>query len=100
MTTATMIVRLHYSDWQTFKSFLDDANGHRKQFSGTGHTLAQDLSDPQYVTVVVRFEDLVQAEAWVKATSDPNVLETISERAGLRELPEIWLGKDIEDVSY
>ncbi len=100
MTTATMIVRLHYSNWEKFKSFLDDANAHRKQFSGTGHTLAQDLSDPQHVTVVVRFEDLEQAKAWVKATSDPKMLETISEKAGLRELPEIWLGEDIEDFSY
>ncbi len=100
MTTATMIVRLHYSDWEKFKSFLDGANAHRKQSSGTGHTLAQDLSDPEHVTVVARFEDLEQAKAWVKATSDPTMLKTISERSGLRELPDIWLGEDIEDVSY
>ncbi len=58
MPTATMTVRLHHSNWENFKSFLDDANAHRKQFSGTGHTLAQNPSDPQHVTYVVRFEDL------------------------------------------
>ena len=100
MTTATIIVRLHYSNWEKFKSFLDDANAHRKRFSGTGHTLARDLSDPGHVAVVVRFEHLEQARAWVKATSAPTVLETISEEAGLSELPEIWLGEDIEDVNY
>lgn len=100
MTTATMIVRLRYSDWEKFKSFLDDANAHRKKFSGTGHTIARDLSDPQRVTVVVRFEDLEQGKTWVRDTSDPDVLARISEQAGLGETPEIWLGEDIEDVSY
>jgi antibiotic biosynthesis monooxygenase (ABM) superfamily enzyme len=100
MTTATMIVRLQYSDWDKFKSFLDDANAHRKKFSGTGHTLVRDLSDTQRVTVVVRFDDLKQGEAWVKDTSDPDVLERISQQAALSEVPEIWLGEDIEDVSY
>jgi heme-degrading monooxygenase HmoA len=100
MTTATMIVRLQYSDWDKFKSFLDDANAHRKKFSGTGHTLVRDLSDPQRVTVVVRFEDLERGKAWVKDTSDPNVLERISGQAALSEPPDIWLGEDIEDVRY
>ncbi len=53
MPTATMIVQLHYSDWEKFKPFLDSANAHRKQYSGTGHTLSRDLEDPQRVTVVV-----------------------------------------------
>ncbi len=35
MPTATMIVKLQYSDWEKFKPFLDSANAHRKQFSGT-----------------------------------------------------------------
>lgn len=100
MTTATMIVKLHYSDWDKFKPFLDSANAHRKQFSGTGHTLSRDLGDPQRVTVVVRFEDVEQAKAWVRSTSDPAMLTDISEKASLSELPEFWLGEDVEDVSY
>ncbi len=100
MPTATMIVTLHYSDWDKFKPFLDSANAHRKQFTGSGHTLSRDLADPQHVTVVVRFEDLERAKAWVKSTSDAAVLKDISEKASLTELPEFWLGEDVEDVSY
>ncbi len=100
MPTATMIVKLHYSDWEKFKPFLDSANAHRKRFSGTGHTLSRDLEDPQRVTVVVRFEDVDQAKAWVRSTSDPAMLKDISEQASLNELPEFWLGEDVEDVSY
>ena len=40
MSTATMIVRLKYSNWDEFKRFLDRANADRKEFSGAGHTLA------------------------------------------------------------
>lgn len=100
MPTATMIVRLHYSDWDKFKPFLDTANAHRKQYTGTGHTLVRDLDDPQRVTVIVRFEDLERAKAWVKETSDPDMLSSISKNASLDELPEIWLGEDVEDATY
>ena len=100
MPTATMIVKLQYSDWKKFKAFLDRANAHRKQYSGTGHTLSRDLEDPQRVTVVVRVQDVEQATAWVKSTSDPAMLKDISDKASLSKLPEFWLGEDIEDVSY
>ena len=100
MASATMVVNLHYEDWEKFKPFLDGANAHRKQYTGTGHTLARDLDDPQCVTVVVRFANLDRAKAWVDATSDENVLKNISKDASLSELPEIWLGEDIEDVDY
>ena len=62
MASATMVVNLHYDDWEKFKPFLDNTNAHRKQFTGTGHTLARDLDDPQRVTVVVRFADLDRAK--------------------------------------
>ncbi len=100
MATATMVVNLRYVDWDKFKPFLDDANAHRKRYTGTGHTLARDLDDPQRVTVVVRFADLDRAKAWVEATSDEEVLKDISKNASLSELPEIWLGEDIEDIDY
>jgi len=100
MATATMIVKLHYSDWGKFKPFLDSANAHCKQFTGTGHTLSRDLDDPQHVTVVVRIGDLESAKAWVEATSDEDVLRDISKNASLTELPEFWLGEDVEDVDY
>jgi heme-degrading monooxygenase HmoA len=98
--SATMIVKLKYSDWDKFKAFLDRANAHRKKFTGTGHTLSRDLDDPSRVTVVVRFEDLDQAKAWVESTSEPETLKSISEDAALSELPEIWLGEDVEDATY
>ena len=98
--SATMIVKLRYSDWDKFKAFLDRANAHRKQYTGTGHTLSRDLDDPSRVTVVVRFEDLDQAKAWVESTSEPKTLKSISEDAALSELPEIWLGEDVEDATY
>ena len=63
MPTATMVVKLQYSDWDKFKPFLDSANAHRKQYTGNGHTLVRDLADPQHVIVVVRFEDLERAKA-------------------------------------
>ena len=95
-----MIVKLQYSDWEKFKPFLDSANAHRKQYTDTGHTLVRDLADPQHVIVVVRFENLERAKGWVESTSDPAVLQDISKNASLSELPEIWLGEDVEDVSY
>jgi len=98
--SATMIVKLKYSDWDKFKPFLDSANAHRKQYTGTGHTLARDLDDRSRVTVVVRFENLDRAKAWVESTSEPQALASISENAALSELPEIWLGEDIEDAIY
>jgi len=98
--SATMIVKLKYSDWDKFKPFLDRANAHRKQYTGTGHTLSRDLNDPSRVTVVVRFEDLDRAKAWVESTSEPETLASISEDAALSQLPEIWLGEDIENATY
>ena len=98
--SATMIVKLKYSDWDKFKRFLDIANAHRKEFTGTGHTLARDLDDPARVTVVVRFEDLNRAKAWVESTSEPKMLASISKNAALSALPEIWLGEDVEDATY
>ena len=100
MPTATMIVRLHYSNWDTFKPFLDNANAHRKQYTGVGHTLTRDLDDPQRVTVVVRFEGVERARAWVRETSDPRVLASIAKNADLSEPPEFWLGEDVEDATY
>ena len=98
--SATLIVKLKYSDWDKFKRFLDSANAHRKQFTGTGHTLSRDLDDPSRVTVVVRFEDVAQAKAWVESTSEPKALASIAKSAALSAPPEIWLGEDIEDASY
>ncbi len=98
--SATMIVKLKYSDWDKFKPFLDSANAHRKEFTGTGHTLSRDLDDPSRVRVVVRFEDLDRAKAWVESTSDPKMLASISRNSGLSEPPEFWLGEDIEDATY
>ena len=46
MATATMIVSATLLRLGAVKSFLDDANTHRKKFSGTSHTLVQDMSDP------------------------------------------------------
>ncbi len=100
MPTATMLVKLHYEDWNKFKPFLDTANGHRKRFTGTGHTLVRDLNDPHRVTVVVRFSDLEQAKAWVEATSREDMLKQIAADASLSKLPEMWLGEDVEDVDY
>ena len=71
---------------------------HRKQFTGAGDTLSRELDDPQLVTVVVRFGDLEKAKAWVEATSDEDVLKDISRSASLTDLPEFWLGEDVEDV--
>ncbi len=48
----------------------------------------------------MRFEDLERAKAWVKETSDPDMLSSISRNASLSDLPEIWLGEDVEDVAY
>jgi len=98
--SATMVVKLKYSDWDKFKAFLDSANAHRKQYTGTGHTLSRDLDDPSRVRVVVRFEDVERAKAWVESTLDPKTMASISRNAGLSEPPEIWLGEDIEDASY
>ncbi len=98
--SATMIVKLKYSDWDKFKPFLDSANAHRKEFTGTGHTLARDLDDPSRVMVVVRFENLDRAKAWVESTTDPKMLASISRNAALSEPPKIWLGEDIEDATY
>ena len=100
LMSATMIVKLKYSDWDKFKPFLDSANAHRKQFTGTGHTLSRDLDDPSRVTVVVRFEDLDRAKAWVESTSEPKALASIAKNSALSAPPEIWLGEDIEDATY
>ena len=86
--SATMIVKVRYSD------------AHRKEFTGTGHTLVRDLDDPSRVAVVVRFEDLDRAKAWVESTTDPKMMASISRNAGLSEPPDIWLGEDIEDAIY
>jgi len=98
--SATMIVKLKYSAWDRFKPFLDSANAHRKEYTGTGHTLSRDLDDPSRVTVVVRFENLDRAKAWVESTTDPKMLASISRNAALSEPPDIWLGEDIEDATY
>ena len=95
-----MILKLQNSDWGTLKPFPDNANAHRTQFTGTGHTLSRDLDDPRHVIVVVRFGDLGRAKAWVEATSDEDVLKDISKNASLTQRPDFWLGEDVEDVEY
>ena len=50
--------------------------------------------------VVVRFEDVERAKAWIESIADPKMMASISRNAGLSEPPEIWLGEDIEDASY
>ena len=100
MATATMIVELKYVDWERFKAFLDRANEHRKDFSGTGHTMARDLDDPESVRVIVNFDDLDKGTDWASATSDPDVLDSILEAAALAERPRIWIGEDVEHVRY
>ena len=88
-----MIVKLQNSDWGTLKPFLDNANAHRTQFTGTGHTLSRDLDDPRHVIVVVRFGDLERAKAWVEATSDEDVLNDISKNASLTQRPDFGLSR-------
>ena len=50
--------------------------------------------------MVVRFEDLDQAKAWVESTSQPKSLASIAKNAALSAPPEIWLGEDIENAAY
>ena len=100
MSAATVIVRLRYSDWDKAKAFIDSSNAQRKRFTGTRHTLARDLSNPQVLVAVVQFDDLERAQAWVETSIDPVVVKDVDENAGLREPPEIWIGEDVEDLSY
>ena len=100
MSAATVIVRFQYSDWEKAKAFIDSSNAQRKRFTATQHTLTRDLSNPQLLVAVVRFDDLEEARAWVATGTDPIVVKDVDENAALREPPEIWIGEDVEDLSY
>lgn len=66
---------------------------------GDGHRLTRSVQDPNEVEVVMEFASRADAEAYRGYMEQPSTQEALA-RAGVVEHAPMWIGDQVETVSY
>jgi hypothetical protein len=93
---ATMIVKHRVKDFESWKRVFLEMTPIRKRFGWRGHTVLQDATDPNLVTIINRVGSLDQAKAYGASPE----LRAGMEKAGVAGPPEISFCDDTDEQSY
>ncbi|MEA3277464.1 MAG: cyclase [Pseudomonadota bacterium] len=91
---ATLMIRHRVADYEAWKRGYDEADWLRKQHGILYASVHRDATDPNVVMAVHRFEDMSGANEFADA------VRPLMEQIGVEGQPEVWIGEDVERVSY
>jgi hypothetical protein len=92
-------LRHRVQDFEAWKSVFDERFEARLAGRAIGHRLARSAADPSEVEVVMEFASRGDAEAYRDYMDQPNTRAALA-RAGVEEHAPMWIGEQVEAVSY
>jgi hypothetical protein len=92
-------LRHRVRDFEPWKTVFDDRLEARLNGKVIGHRLARSTSDPHEVEVVMEFASRDDAESYRDYMEQPATREALA-RAGVEEHAPMWIGEQVESVSY
>ena len=92
-------LRHQVQDFDAWKRVFDERLDTRLAGRVTGHRLARSATDPREVEVVMEFGSQADAEAYREYMDRPETREALA-RAGVEEHAPMWIGEQVEAVSY
>jgi quinol monooxygenase YgiN len=92
----TMFVRHRVRDYAEWKRIYDGIAPMRRNRGVVAASVYRDPNDPNTVIVLHRFRDLKSARRY----ADSVELKSVLAKAGIRGLPDIWIGEDVENTPY
>jgi hypothetical protein len=94
-----LLVRHRVDDFGSWKSVFDDRLDARHRGKVIGHRLVRSTTDPNVVEVVMEFASRADAEAYREYMDKPETREALAQ-AGVEEQAPMWIGEQVEAVSY
>ena len=94
--TAKLIVQLHVTDYDAFKSVFDEMRPVRKEHGATAHRLHRGVDDPNRVVVVTEFAAADDARAFSRSAK----LKEAQQRAGLDAPPDFVVCEEVDADTY
>ncbi|MGN9909087.1 antibiotic biosynthesis monooxygenase family protein [Phytohabitans sp. LJ34] len=94
--TAKLIVQLHVTDYDRFKSVFDEMRPVRKEHAATAHRLHRGVDDPNRVVVVTEFATADDARAFTRSAA----LKEAQQRAGMDAPPDFLVCEEVETDTY
>lgn len=92
-------LRHRVGDFEAWKAVFDERLDARLAGKVTGHRLTRSVQDPNEVEVVMEFASRADAEAYRGYMEQPSTQEALA-RAGVVEHAPMWIGDQVETVSY
>jgi hypothetical protein len=92
-------LRHRVQDFEAWKRVFDERLDARVAGRVVGHRLARSAADPNEVEVVMEFASRDDAEAYCAYMDKPETREALA-RAGVEEHAPMWIGEQVEAVSY
>jgi hypothetical protein len=92
-------LRHRVDGFESWNSVFDDRLDARQKGKVIGHRLARSTTDPNEVEVVMEFASPDDAEAYRAYMDKPETREALA-RAGVEEHARMWIGEQVEAVSY
>jgi hypothetical protein len=92
-------LRHKVQDFDAWKRVFDERLDARRSGRVVGHRLARAAADSREVEVVMEFASRADPEAYRKYMDKPETRAALS-RAGVDEHAPMWIGEQVETVSY
>ena len=94
-----LTLRHRVRDFESWKTVFDDRLDARQAGNVIGHRLTRSTADPNEVEVVMEFRSRAEAEAYREYMDKPETRAALA-GAGVEEHAPMWIGEQIETVSY
>lgn len=91
-----VIVSHHVKDFEAWKPGFKEHEQARRDHGAVSHSLYRSIDDPGRVVVVNEFRDEEGARAFL---ADPS-LAAAMKRAGVDSAPDIYVCREVEEVTY
>jgi hypothetical protein len=92
-------LRHRVRDFEAWKSVFDERLDARLAGRVVGHRLTRSAADPSEVEVVMEFAALEDAETYRNYMDDPKTRAALA-RAGVEEHAPMWIGEQVEAITY
>lgn len=92
-------LRHRVRDFEAWKAVFDERLDARLKGKVTGHRLTGSADDPNEVEVVMEFASWADADAYRDYMEHPPTREALA-RGGVEEHAPMWIGDQVETVSY
>lgn len=92
---ASMLVRQHVANFETWKGVFDRFAPLRKEYGLTGHHIHREAADPNRLVVLLHADDMDAAKRYAASQE----LHAAMHEAGVQGPPEVTFLDDVEDAA-